>query len=79
MEAIEEDYEVDYKQAMLDLEYEVQKNDLDCADNYRAYKYGDDVGLHKYTELENQGCCGFFQSHTVINGEKWIIGCNYGH
>ena len=62
-----------------DLMYEINKNDLECADNYRAYRFSDKKHYEEYRKAEERGCCGFFQSHTMVDGEKWIIGCNYGH
>ena len=62
-----------------DLKYEIARNDLDYADNYRAYRYKDSFLKDEFIKADNQGCCGCFESHTVVDGEKWIIGANYGH
>jgi len=62
-----------------DLRYEIARNGLDNADNFRAYRYADKYGYEQFLEKYNNGCCGSFQSHTKVAGEKWIIGCNYGH
>lgn len=67
------------KQVWEDLEYEIIKNDLEYADNFRAYRYKDKLFFDEFMYHENNGCCGVFHSHTIINGEKWIIACNYGH
>lgn len=67
------------KELWEDLEYEINRNNLECADNYRAYRYADKLFFEGFMESHNRGCCGFFLSHTHIEGEKWIIGCNYGH
>jgi hypothetical protein len=62
-----------------DLEYEVRREDLDYADNYRAYRYKDRLHFDDFVKAEKNGCCGTFSSHTTVNGDKWIISCNYGH
>jgi len=61
------------------LEYEIGRNQLDYADNYRAYRWDDEYLKPLYIASANRGCCGFFESSTIVNGAKWIIGCNYGH
>ena len=62
-----------------DLEYEIMRAQLDYADNYRAYRYSDGWYKEAFKAAARRGCCGDFQSHTIINGEKWIIACNHGH
>ena len=62
-----------------DLQYEIARSDLEYADNFRAYRFRDNYLFDEFQKAERNGCCGVFQSHTVVNGEKWIIGCNYGH
>lgn len=66
-------------QVFLDLEYEVAKAELDYADNYRAYRYHDNYLRKEYKQAWSQGCCGYFETSTTVDGVKWIIGCNYGH
>lgn len=70
---------LDEKEAYDDLEYHVQRLDLECSDNARVYKEGDDEGKLWYEMRRETGCCGCFESHTMVNGHKWFIGCNYGH
>lgn len=67
------------KQVWADLEYEVARHDLDCADNFRAYRVSDGYGFETYQRAADTGCCGYFEGSTVVDGQKWIIGCNYGH
>lgn len=62
-----------------DLAYEIGRNQLERADNYRAYRFEDLFLYEEYLEAEKKGCCGFFHTHTFYNGQKWIIACNYGH
>ena len=62
-----------------DLRYEIGRADLEYDDNWRAYRYKDKFLFKEFKQAENKGCCGFFNTSTIINGEKWIIGCNYGH
>ena len=68
-----------WKQLCADIEYEVNREGHDYADNFRAYRYKD--GWHKpaYLEREKRGCCGYATSHTTMDGDKWIIGWNWGH
>jgi hypothetical protein len=62
------------------INYEVAHYELDCADNYRAYRHKDNLGFEDYRDTRNEGCCGFYDSDYVDdNGDTWTIGCNYGH
>ena len=67
------------EQVWKDLQYEIAKNDLEYADNYRAYRYKDKLFYDEYCYWDDRGCCGVFRSHTIVDGDKWIIACNYGH
>ena len=53
------------------------------ADNFRAYRISDGFMKHKYTEIYNQGCCGYFDDKATITvagqPEEWVVGFNYGH
>jgi hypothetical protein len=63
-----------------DLLYEINKHNLEYADNYRAYNWT--TGVHKkpYTKALESGCCGQFDTWTKDReGNIWRIGCNYGH
>jgi hypothetical protein len=62
-----------------DIEYEIARNELACADNLRAYRYGDREGEQIFRYLEKKGCCGSWNGSTMVDGWRWIIGCNYGH
>jgi len=62
-----------------DLEYEIGRNGLDYADNYRAYRVKDGYLLPEFVAARKRGCCGEFETSTIVNGDKWIVGCNYGH
>jgi hypothetical protein len=61
------------------LEYEIARADLEYADNYRAYRVHDGLGKAEYHGALAKGCCGFFDASAVVDGEKWRIGCNFGH
>jgi len=59
---------------------EVGRNELDYADNYRAYRHKDNHLYQEYMDCLNHGCCGYFDVECVdLNGDTWTIGCNYGH
>ena len=62
-----------------ELEIQIHLNLLECTNKRRAYRVSD--GLHKeqFIAACNSGQCGVYESSTIHNGEKWIIGCNYGH
>jgi hypothetical protein len=62
-----------------DLEYEIARCGLDYADNYRAYRFRDGKYKKEFIERDRRGCCGTFEGYTVVDGDKWIIGCNHGH
>ncbi len=63
-----------------ELQYEISKANLEYADNYRGYRYKDKHMFNKYLEAKNKGCCGSFETHIYDSkGDKWIVGCNYGH
>ena len=61
------------------LDYEVGRNDLDFADNYRAFRDRDNFLKNSFLEKESTGCCGGFETAVTVNGERWIVGCNFGH
>ena len=62
------------------IQYEIGRNNLDFADNYRAYRCRDCYGFEDYHNSVDEGCCGFFDSNYIDSkGDKWVIGCNYGH
>jgi len=63
-----------------ELQYEIAKAGLEYADNWRAYRYKDKYLFKEYLEQANKGCCGVFESYVYDDeGNKWIVGCNYGH
>lgn len=62
-----------------DLVYEVARANLEYDDNYRAYNFDTGEHFEAYKKAAKRGCCGVFESATKVNGQKWIIGCNYGH
>ena len=66
-------------QVWADLEYEAARSEKDCIDNFRAYRVKDNFLKKEYIQAFNSGCCGVFESSTIVDGDKWIIGFNYGH
>lgn len=67
------------KEVWDDLEYRIAANSLEYADNFRAYRASDMYLFEEYEKALERGCCGFFEDSTIINGEKWVMGCNHGH
>ena len=60
--------------------YEEARLDLEYADNFRAYRVSDGFLKKEFFESKARGCCGELESNYIdLSGEKWIIGCNYGH
>jgi hypothetical protein len=64
---------------VLDLSYEIARNELDCVDNRRYARVGNTDEEKAYYDRALTGCCGAFDTFTTVNGVKWAIGCNYGH
>lgn len=50
---------------------------LDYSDNYRIGKMNDEQSMKEYDELYS--CCGYYYEEKMINNNKYIFGCNYGH
>lgn len=62
------------------ISYEVGRNDLEYADNYRAYRHKDGKFQEDYDDAVQHGCCGYWDiDYTDTHGDVWTIGCNYGH
>jgi len=62
------------------LSYEIARADLECDDNYRAYRLRDSHLRPEFMISQRKGCCGVFETSYVDNaGDKWIMACNYGH
>ena len=62
------------------IEYEAARCELEYVDNYRAYRVSDNFLKEDFINKFSFGCCGSFESHCIdLAGNKWIIGCNYGH
>ena len=64
-----------------DLEYQVKTvlADESCVDNRRAYRVRDSLHKSDFVTAEKSGCCGFYNSHSIVDGDMWFVGCNYGH
>lgn len=52
---------------------------FDFADNFRCGKIGKSSSMRAYTREKKSGCCGFFDDLVEYNGNKYLIGFNYGH
>ena len=61
------------------LEYEIARDGMECDDNWRAYRVSDDFLFEEFVDADKRGCCGSFQTTVTVGGDKWIVGCNYGH
>ena len=59
---------------------EIERLDMECADNFRFALADDDSAVQVYEELCDRGCCGSYDNTTNDDqGRLWLIGCNYGH
>ena len=68
------------KEVLYELDYEIARADLDYHDNYRGYRFKDNYLFEEYKRRAESGCCGVFETQVILeNGDKWIVGCNYGH
>lgn len=63
------------------LDHFIKEEDLDFADNYRAYRVRDELNKDDYDYAKKTGCCGSRDWKVTIPtlNEEWVIGCNYGH
>jgi hypothetical protein len=67
---------VEVSQALRDF---IEKFDLEYADNTRFSPVDDPQGMMEFDEISAGGCCGNFEREIEVNGQKWMVGCNYGH
>tara|TARA_Y100001938_G_C7786465_1_gene280431 strand:- start:190 stop:426 length:237 start_codon:yes stop_codon:yes gene_type:complete len=67
------------KEVWYELELQIAENNLEYADNYRAYRVSDGLHFDEFVKRYKAGCCGSYENGMNYNGERWIIGCNYGH
>lgn len=68
------------KQKAIDiLEEHIEEQNLEYADNYRVARNNDSEALDEFEAQSMNGCCGSYETEVVIDGETWMIGCNYGH
>lgn len=68
-----------FPEAREELNYQVARHDLDYADNYRIARTSYAGEMEVYYDAQRRGCCGQFEWSLTIDGEKFLIGCNYGH
>lgn len=60
--------------------YEIVKAwDLSCTSDIRAAKLSSPSQMRRFRRIERGGCCGVWDNIQEIEGENYIIGCNYGH
>lgn len=68
-----------YPKALEELHYQIARNDLEYADNFRVAVVGNHDQMDYYEDKRARGCCGLFDIRVTIDGIKFDIGCNYGH
>ena len=59
--------------------YRTIELNLEFADNFRAYRVRDGYLRDEFVKAVARGCCGVYEHGTTYQGDKWVIGCNYGH
>lgn len=56
------------------------KDDLDCMDNVRVARMGNEAHEAAYERARDCGCCGFMDIIKMCSSARqYRIGCNYGH
>lgn len=59
---------------------EIQRRNLEYADNFRFAPSDDPEGLREFEEMREHGCCGSWEGSVAdASGRTWHVGCNYGH
>lgn len=66
-----------YPECMEELQYQIARHNLDYADSYRMAFFDDDEQVEAYDDART--CCGSFDYTMTVNGQRVLIGCNYGH
>lgn len=58
----------------------IDKIDDPFKDNFRMARVWKSSDCRRYQREKKSGCCGFFDELVVApDGNKYLIGCNYGH
>ena len=59
-----------------EIEYQVARMGLECADTYRWTQVEEGIEIH----VQKASCCGSWESkYQCLSGTEYFIGCNYGH
>lgn len=57
----------------------IEREGLDCADNFRFARVGNEDEEFAFNRAIEDGCCGSFNQKLMIGDFEYMIGCNYGH
>lgn len=57
----------------------MERPEHENATSPRAYKVGEDRWRSVFETIKENDCCGSYEDTIEIDGEKWVIGFNYGH
>jgi len=52
---------------------------MEYADNSRVAQKSDPDQVAWYNYVRDHGCCGSCDIELTVDGEVWLLGCNYGH
>jgi len=51
----------------------------ECMDNLRVARVGIFAEERAYENQKSEGCCGIYDEESEIEGQKDLVGFNYGH
>jgi hypothetical protein len=71
--------ETPHQKAHRRLSQEILIGDFECVDNCRIALKSDPKEMADYEAARADGCCGFYDQEILVDGEVYLIGCNYGH
>ncbi len=57
----------------------IEREGLDCADNFRFARVGNEEEEFAFNRAAENGCCVAFNQKLMIGDAEYLIGCNYGH
>jgi hypothetical protein len=49
------------------------------ADTFRVAPQSDPIAVAAYAAVQRSGCCGALDTQVEVDGQTFLVGCNYGH
>lgn len=59
--------------------FDAPEHDQECRDNLRMARASNVEECHHYEDMVHHGCCGSCDMEIEVDGEKILVGYNYGH